>query len=56
MANRELYCYCSLLTSQDLSLMYKSWIRPALEYGNILYAGGAFTHLQLLDHLQSQIE
>ena len=29
-----------MLTSQDLSLMYKSWIHPALEYGNILYAGG----------------
>ena len=36
--------------------MYKSWIRPALEYGNILYAGAAFTHLQRLDCLQSRIE
>ena len=52
----QLYCCCSLLTSQDLSLMYKSWIRPALEYGNILYAGAAFTHLQRLDRLQSRIE
>ena len=34
----QLYCCHSLLTSQDLSLMYKSWIHPALEYGSILYA------------------
>ena len=46
----------SLLTSQDLSLMYKSWIRPTLEYGSILYAGAASTHLQWLDYLQSLIE
>ena len=52
----QLYCCRSLLTSQDLSLMYKSWIRPALEYGNILYAGAAFTHLQRLDRLQSRME
>ena len=50
------YCCRSLLTSQDLSLMYKSWIHPALEYGNILYAGAASTHLQRLDCLQSRIE
>ena len=52
----QLYCCRSLLTSQDLSLMYKSWICPALEYGSILYAGAASTHLQRLDCLQSRIE
>ena len=52
----QLYCCRSLLTSQHLSLMYKSWIRPALEYGSILYAGAASTHLQRLDYLQSRIE
>ena len=52
----QLYCCRSLLTSQDLSLMYKSWIRPALEYGSILYARAASTHLQQLDCLQSRIE
>ena len=52
----QLYCCRSLHTSQDLSLMYKSWIRPALEYGSILYAGATSTHLQRLDCLQSRIE
>ena len=52
----QLYSCRSLLTSQDLSLMYKSWVRPALEYGSILYAGAASTHLQRLDRLQSRIE
>ena len=36
--------------------VYKSWIRPALEYGNILYSGAAATHLHRLDALQSRIE
>ena len=49
----QLYCCCSLLTSQDLCLMYKSWIRPTLEYGNILYSGAALSHLQRLDNLQA---
>ena len=52
----QVYCCRSLLTSQALSLMYKSWIHPALEYGSILYAGAASTHLQRLDCLQSRIE
>ena len=34
----QLYCCHSFLTSRDLCLMYKSWIRPTLEYGNILYS------------------
>ena len=37
-----------------MSTIYKSWIRPTLEYGNILYSGAASTHH--LDHLQSHIE
>ena len=52
----QLYRCRSLLTSQDLCLMYKSWIRPTLEYGNILYSGAALSHLQRLDNLQAQIE
>ena len=59
MENREssqLYCYHSLLTSQDLCLMYTSWIHPILEYGNILYCGAALSHLRRLDNLQTRIE
>ena len=52
----QLYRCRSLLTSQDLCLMYKSWIRPTLEYGNILYSGAALSHPQHLDNLQAQIE
>ena len=36
--------------------IYKSWIRPAIEYGSILYSGAASTHLHRLDNLQSCIE
>ena len=36
--------------------MYRSWIRPVLEYGNILYTGAASSHLQRLDHLQTRIQ
>ena len=39
-----------------MSTIYKSWIRPTLEYGNILYSGAASTHLRRLDDLQSRIE
>ena len=50
-------CYCcALLLSQDLCLMYKSWICPALEYEHILYSGVASSHLQCLDTLQTWIE
>ena len=52
----QLYRCYSLLTTQDLIILYKSWIRPILEYGNILYSGAATTHLCYLDNLQSQIE
>ena len=52
----QLYHCRSLLTSQDLCLMHKSWIHPTLEYGNILYFGAALSHLQHLDNLQVQIE
>jgi len=45
-----------LLTEQDMSIIYKSWIRPILEYGSILYSGAATTHLRRLDNLQSRIE
>ena len=39
----QLYHCHSLFTSQDLCLMYRLWIRPTLEYGNILYSGAAST-------------
>ena len=51
----QLYHCHSLLTQQDMCTVYKSWIRPTLEYGNILYSGAATTHLCHLDALQSQI-
>ena len=49
MENRvsQLYCCHSLLTSQDLCLMYRPWIRPTIEYGNILYFRAAISHLPL---------
>ena len=49
----QLYRCRSLLTSQDLCVMYKSWIRPVLEYGNILYSGVALSHLECLNNLQT---
>ena len=52
----QLYHCCSLLTSQYLCLMYRSWIRPTLEYGNILYSRATLGHVQHLDNLQTQIE
>ena len=52
----QLYCCRSLLTSQDISLIFRSWIRPVLEYGNILYTGAASGHLQRLDLLQNRIQ
>ena len=44
----QLYRCRSLLTNQDMTNIYKSWIRPMLEYGNILYSGAAATHLNRL--------
>ena len=52
----QLYRCHSFLTKQDMSTIYKSWIRPTLEYGNILYSGAASTYLRRLDDLQSRIE
>ena len=52
----QLYRCRSFLTKQDMCTIYKSWIRPTLEYGNILYSGAASTHLRRLDDLQSRIE
>ena len=37
----QLYRCCSFLTKQDMCTIYKSWIRPTLEYGSILYSGVA---------------
>ena len=55
MLDIQLYCCRSLLTEQDVSIIYKSWNRPILEYGNMLYSGAAATHLHRLNNLQSQI-
>ena len=52
----QLYHCCSLLTQQDMCTVYKSWIHPTLEYGNILYSGAATTHLCHFNDLQSRIE
>ena len=52
----QLYRCRSLLTEQDMSIIYKSWIRPILEYSNILYSGATATHLRHLNNLQSRIE
>ena len=51
----QLYCCRSFLTKQDMCTTYKSWIRPTLQYGNILCSGAASTHLRCLDDLQSRI-
>ena len=45
-----------MLSEQDAYTLYKSWIHPILEYGNILYLGAANAHLCRLDNLQSCIE
>ena len=52
----QLYHCCYLLTEQDMSTRYKSWIRPILEYGSILYSGAAITYLHCLNGLQSRFE
>ena len=39
-----------------MSITYKLWIHPILEYGSILYSGAVTTHLHHLDNLQSRIE
>ena len=52
----QLYCYRSLLGSQGIATAYKSWIRPSLEYGAILYSGAAQSHLAHLDSFQARVE
>ena len=37
----QLYRCRSFLTKQDMCTIYKSWIRPTLEYGSILFKPGA---------------
>ena len=49
------YCH-SFFECQDISLLYKSWIRHMLEYGSILYPGAASSHVNRLESFQSQIE
>ena len=52
----QLYRCCSFFESHDISLLYKSWICPVLEYGSILYSGAAPSHVHRLDSFQSRIE
>ena len=52
----QLYRYRSLLGSQGIATAYKSWIRPSLEYGTILYSGAAQSHLARLDSFQACVE
>ena len=44
----QLYRCRSFLTKQDMCTIYKSLIRPTLEYGSMLYSGAANTHLHHL--------
>ena len=50
------YRCCSLFGCEDMATLYKSWIRPVLEYGSILYSGAALSHLNHLDRLQAHVE
>ena len=52
----QLYHCCYLFSSQDLCMMYKSWIRPTLEHSNALYFEAILSHLQCLNNLQTRIE
>ena len=52
----QLYRCRSLLGSHGIATAYKSWIRPMLEYGSILYSGAATTHLNRLDSFQARVE
>jgi len=51
-----LYRCRSLFSSQSIATLYKSWIRPVLEYGCIVYSGAAPTHLNRLDQFQTRVE
>ena len=51
----QLYRCHNFFSSYNLSILYKSWIRPAMEYGCVLYWGAAPTYLHL-DTLQTRIE
>ena len=52
----QVYRCCLLFECQDISLLYKSWIRPMLEYGCVLYSGAAVSHINRLNSFQSLIE
>jgi hypothetical protein len=43
---------CPFLDSQNIKLMYTTFIRSGMEYGSMLYMGAAETHLQKLDRIQ----
>ena len=52
----QLYRGRSLFGCEGTATLYKSWIRPTLEYGSILYSGAALSHLNRLERLQARVE
>ena len=52
----QLYRCRSLFGCEGIATLYKSWIRPILEYGSILYSGAALSHLNRLERLQARVE
>ena len=52
----QLYHCRSLFGCEGVAIHYKSWIRPILEYGSILYSGAALSHLNCLECLQARVE
>ena len=52
----QLYRCRSLFGCEGTATLYKTWIRPTLEYGSILYSGAALSHLNRLERLQARVE
>ena len=52
----QLYRCHDFINSHDLSILYKSWIRPAIEYGCVSYSGAVPTHLHRFNTLQTHVE
>ena len=44
------------LDNDNMKLMYTSFVRSGMEYGNLLYMGAAGSHLQKLDRVQQAAE
>ena len=52
----QLYRCWSIFGCDSIATLYKSWIRPVLEYGSILYSGAALSYLNGLDRLKAYVE